>query len=178
MKMKKKCEQYPGKVHSNLRDLLVDGAKLSKLAYENPENVANAYDRGNREGIFEILTRVMNKPTFIECKNCDAQCYLLRYVPPPVDNLATKPVLVICVRGSSSIMDWICDVKTFPQVNFASDVDVIYRWNYCNYGIRTILYPNTTHHFLIEKFCKFRISDARRAISYVPYTSFELRSII
>lgn len=104
------------------RKLLIDGARLSWMSYSSPETVRKNWstrhvDSGVAQGPFEVLRRVKECPQFIECKPCDAQCYLAAYEPPEVENIQQKPVLAVCARGTTSIMDWLCDAEA-NQVPF------------------------------------------------------------
>lgn len=103
--------QYPATCDVATQQLLADGAKLSQMAYSDPANVAQ----------FEVLKRVEGTPEFLTCPDCDAQCYLARYRPPPGSGL--PQVLAICARGTSSVVDWTCDAEVqqvpFSQANKA-----------------------------------------------------------
>ncbi len=111
-----KYVQYPGNLSQETRSLLIDCAKLSWLAYSEPAVVEEQYknrDKQDPEGAFEVLKRATEVPKFITCKGCDAQCYLLKYTPPKVDSLGDKPVMAIAARGTTSIMDWMCNARAY-----------------------------------------------------------------
>lgn len=106
--MDKSISQYPAGLDEATKQLLTDGAKLSQMAYSNPDLVS--------PNTFEVLKRVEGKPQFFTCSSCDSQCYIVKYKPPPVSGMPTS-VLAVCVRGTSSIMDWVCDAQV-GQVPF------------------------------------------------------------
>lgn len=108
--------QYPADFSGPLKQLLIDGAKLSWMAYSEPKIIDAEYKREDKSklaGAFEVLNRVSEPPKFVTCIDCDAQAYLVRYQPPAVDNLQSKPVLAICARGTTSVMDWICNAQVY-----------------------------------------------------------------
>lgn len=110
--------EYPGSLSPPSQQLLQDGAKLSWLSYSEPDVVNakwTAKDFG--EDRFEVLRRVKRCPQFISCDECDAQCYIAEYDPPKVDTLQDRPVLAILARGTTSLMDWMCDARA-NQVDF------------------------------------------------------------
>lgn len=99
--------QYPAGCDQATQQLLTDGAKLSKMAYSDPGAIEKSPES------YEILKRVQGKPQFITCPQCDAQCYLVKY-----KSLAFPAgVLAICVRGTTSLEDWLCDAEA-DQVPF------------------------------------------------------------
>lgn len=100
--------QYPAGLDDATKQLLTDGAKLSQMAYSNPEAVT--------PDSFEVLKRVEGTPDFVTCPECDAQCYNVKYKPPRVPGMPSS-VLAICARGTSSVVDWVCDAEV-DQVPF------------------------------------------------------------
>lgn len=100
--------QYPAGLDEATRQLLTDGAKLSQMAYSSPEAVTP--DK------FEVLKRVEGTPEFFTCTECDANCYIAKYKPPRVSCMPAS-VLAICARGTSSVLDWVCDAEV-DQVLF------------------------------------------------------------
>lgn len=109
--MSRSCDtvsQYPAGLDEATKQLLTDGAKFSQMAYSNPEAI--------RPETFEVLKRVEGSPEFITCPNCDAQCYIIKYKAPRVSDMPAS-VLAICVRGTSSAVDWACDAEV-DQVPF------------------------------------------------------------
>ena len=102
--------QYPAALDQATKQLLTDGAKLSQMAYSTPDALAKSKES------FEILKRVQGTPQYVTCPECDAQCYLVKYQAPAVDGLP-KSVLAICARGTTSLLDWMCDADV-DQVPF------------------------------------------------------------
>ena len=106
--------QYPATYAQPRKDLLLDCARLSWLAYMDRAAVDTAVATpGPRTGqtpCMKVLARVTD-PRLIECKECDAQCYLLNYRPPTDAGLGDKPVLAICARGTTTLTDWACNAQ-------------------------------------------------------------------
>lgn len=113
-----KYVQYPGSLPHETKELILDCAKLSWLAYSDLSVVTKQYANResinqNQQGAFEVLKRATEAPTFVTCEGCDAQCYLVKHTPPRVDNLADAPVLAIAARGTTSVMDWMCNARAY-----------------------------------------------------------------
>lgn len=123
--------QWPGKLTAAQKQLVLDGARLSWLAYSEPAQVAEWYTKSkagdlvvdtNNPTAADVMSKVLTPPQFVTCLECDAQCYLIEYKPPITDGIDTKPVLAICVRGTSSMMDAVCDIRVNQtQMRDASD---------------------------------------------------------
>lgn len=128
--------QYPDGVTPTMRQLLLDCAMLSDLAYNQPSYVEQRWaeahknqpaqtvtrtsktvPRTSKTGPEVVLAKVPRMPKFVDCPQCDAQCYLVHYEAPSVENLNSKPVLAIVSRGTSSVMDFVCD-GDIAQVQF------------------------------------------------------------
>lgn len=110
--------QYPGSLSPQTQQLLQDGAKLSWLSYSEPDIVKSKWaSKDFAEGRYEVLRRVKQCPQFVSCDACDAQCYIAEYDPPKVGTLQDKPTLAILARGTTSLMDWMCDARA-NQVDF------------------------------------------------------------
>ena len=106
--------QYPGTLDKATIDLVKDGALLSWLAYSDPDTVDRQWrlkleDPSELSGAFEVLNRVTERPRYITVSSCDAQCYVVKYNPPPVDDIQSKPLLTVAARGTTSCQDWACD---------------------------------------------------------------------
>ena len=97
------------------KSLLLDCARLSWMAYSDQATVDARRAAAPNADYFQVLDRVTSVQ-FVECKACDAQCYLVHYKPPPAAGLGTEPVLAICARGTTSLMDWMCDAEVEQTV--------------------------------------------------------------
>jgi len=72
-----------------------DLAHLSGLAYNQPAYIQDLWNAHADP----VLSRATRPPEFVQCERCDAQCYLMYF----------GDLLAICVRGTSSFQDWLCD---------------------------------------------------------------------
>ncbi|KAG5461737.1 MAG: Alpha/Beta hydrolase protein, partial [Olpidium bornovanus] len=116
--------QYPGSLPEPVKQCLIDAGRLSWLAYRDPSYVHSQFQLARNEsakldeGAGQVLRRASELPDYVEEESCDAQCYLVKYkAPPDAEGLGKKPVLAICVRGTNSVTDFVCDVTTI-QVPF------------------------------------------------------------
>ncbi len=119
--------QWPAKFTKNEQDLILDCCKFSWLAYSDPTTVAKLWT-AKQDGTLVVdpakpaasdaLMRATEMPQFVTCPSCDAQCYIIRYQGAGLD----KPMLVVAIRGTTSIMDWLCDASV-NQVQFRDATD-------------------------------------------------------
>lgn len=119
--------QWPARLSDPEQKLVLDGAKLAWLAYSDPHTVAScwaAQQAGTlkvdttKPAISDVMPRICKLPQFVSCPRCDAQCYLLMYNPPQgIKELGEEPVLVIAARGTTSLMDWMCNVRAYQATN-------------------------------------------------------------
>lgn len=96
-------------------ELIVDMARLSRMAYSSPEYVDNMWKiahKKQRIGVVEpdletiqVLKRVVSTPIFCNSKIGDSQSYAVYYQ----HQYSRKLVLV--ARGTSSLKDAVCDAK-------------------------------------------------------------------
>ncbi len=94
---------FPGSLSTPTIELIKDGAKLAKLAYcLTSQEMCLTSDQ-------DIKSKISNDPKLIECTECDAQAFIFDYKPTSENS---KSKLVISVRGTSSIMDWMCNIST------------------------------------------------------------------
>lgn len=120
--------QFPGTIDAGTTALLRDCAMLCDIAYRQPSAVNTMWADHHKAGqpltgCWEVLKRVPTLPQYVECKECDAQCYLIEYKPiSNPDGLDKESVLAICCRGSSSLMDFMCDAD-IRQTQFRDAAD-------------------------------------------------------
>lgn len=127
--MTQKLIQYPGTFDDPTKRFLKDSLLLAWLAYSDPSSVNKAFIESRQSGADlkdanEVLRYVDETPLFVTCPKCDAQCYLVKYRPPEILDISAKPVLAICARGTTSLMDWICDAEV-RQVPFRDSTDKV-----------------------------------------------------
>lgn len=101
--------QYPSTLTDPAKKLIYDASLLSWLAYSSPDDLLKNWSDKSYVDQYEVLKRVSEIPLYITCPSCDAQCYLVKYHPPEGLFNNDKPTLAICARGSTSLMDWMCD---------------------------------------------------------------------
>lgn len=119
----KMVKRYPENLDNPTKKLIYDTSLLSWLAYSQPEELDKAWRDKSYVDRFAVLDRVIELPLYITCPDCDAQCYLIKYNPPNgVSGLNDKPTLAICARGSTSLMDWMCD-GDIKQTQFRDSTD-------------------------------------------------------
>ena len=121
--------QYPADLSMPMKHFLTDTVLLSWLAYSNPDDVKKEFERSRQAGqtlsnAYEVLKWVETPPVYYTAESCDAQCYLINYFPPAMiaDMPDHKPILAICCRGTTSVMDWLCDAQV-RQVQFRDSTD-------------------------------------------------------
>ena len=124
--------QWPARLGDPEQKLVLDCAKLAWLAYSDPSTVATwwtAQQAGTlkvdttKPSMSDVMPRICKMPQFVSCPECDAQCYLLMYNPPKgVKELGAEPVLVIAARGTTSLMDWMCNAQAY-QAQFRDATD-------------------------------------------------------
>lgn len=93
------------------RPLLIDAARLARMAYVAPEKVQSLYKSVQENDIppdadvetAEVLKRVSEEPTFLNDPYSDAQGYGVRY--SGIDG----PVTMLVYRGTSNLSDIIAD---------------------------------------------------------------------
>ena len=101
-------DQYPATLTQACKDLLLDCSRLAWLAYMDKLAIDKAPTPAS--GCFKVIDRVSDI-RYVECRECDAQCYLLKYKPPPGAGLGDQPVLVISARGTTTLIDWTCNAQ-------------------------------------------------------------------
>lgn len=119
--------QWPAKLSNSEQELVLDCCKLSWLAYSEPNTVSKLW-LAKEDGSLTVdlakpvasdaLVRVSKMPQFVTCPSCDAQCYLIDYQRGESE----KPLLIIAVRGTTSMLDWICNAS-IHQVQFRDATD-------------------------------------------------------
>lgn len=107
--------QYPADLTPASQRLLLDAAKMAWLAYSDPKAVQD-----NAAAPYDVLRSIDGRPVFAQCSACDAQGYLFRYKPSPA-------ALVMAVRGTTSVMDWMCDADVKQTVLKSSEGAAICR---------------------------------------------------
>lgn len=117
-------------MNSAQQTLVTEAARLSWLAYRDPKDVQSSWATCHNSTTTltdcnKILPKIVEQPRYVTCVSCDAQCYLVKYAPPPEAGLGDEPILVICSRGTTSLMDWMCNFQA-EQTSFrdASDKTV------------------------------------------------------
>ena len=112
--------QFPARLSAARRQVLIDMAKVSQISYNSPDVVSQRWKARNKsvEKPYDVFRRVLSEPLYISCEPCDAQCYIMKYEPVADENdtLGAKPVLVMSVRGTSSVLDWMCDCEVEQTV--------------------------------------------------------------
>ena len=114
------------------RQLMIDGVNMSWLSYNSPQEIDKHWQSQKLSSVpspalkghkvvhpsphYEVLTKIKDVPKYVTCPACDAQCYLMLYENPEGSDIKGKdpaaPLLVICVRGTTSLQDWICNTST------------------------------------------------------------------
>ena len=112
------------------RQLMIDGVRMSWLSYSTPQEIDKHWQIKNLPDVpglqppkmvhpapqYEVLSNIRELPKFVTCPACDAQCYLMSYDNPEGSDIQTgdsaSPLLVICVRGTTSLQDWMCNTST------------------------------------------------------------------
>lgn len=123
--------QWPARLSEPEQKLVLDCAKMAWLAYSDQDTVAAwwaAQQTGTlkvdpaKPAMSDVMPRICKLPQFISCPACDAQCYLLMYTPPKGISELAEPVLVIAARGTTSLMDWMCNARAY-QTKFRDATD-------------------------------------------------------
>lgn len=107
--------QYPGDLTPDYKRLLLDFVKMAWLAYSEPQAIAAG--ASNAAVPYDVLRSIDGRPEFVQCPECDAQGYLCKY----------NTALVLAVRGTTSIMDWMCDADIAQTTLKTSTGDSICR---------------------------------------------------
>lgn len=127
--------QWPAKLSNPEQQLVLDCAKLSWLAYSDPDIVKQSWTAQqsgtlkmdpSKPAASDVMARICKLPQYVNCPSCDAQCYLLLYKPPAgIAELGTDPIVVIAARGTTSLMDWMCNASAYQtQFRDATDLPV------------------------------------------------------
>lgn len=123
--------QWPARLSEPEQKLVLDCAKMAWLSYSDQDTVAAwwaAQQTGTlkvdpaKPAMSDVMPRICKLPQFISCPACDAQCYLLMYTPPKGISELAEPVLVIAARGTTSLMDWMCNARAY-QTKFRDATD-------------------------------------------------------
>ena len=95
--------EVPGGLRENSA-LLLDAARLCRMAYCDPDTVARLYDQHPKDGdpeTLEVLKRVTQAPGFLNDPTSDAQGYAIHH----------QDALVLAFRGTSSMTDALTDMN-------------------------------------------------------------------
>lgn len=111
--------------------LVLDCAKMAWLAYSDQDTVAGwwgAQQSGTlkvdaaKPAVSDVMPHISKLPQYVSCPSCDAQCFLLLYSPPTGVCDSCEPFLVIAARGTTSLMDWMCNAEAY-QTKFRDATD-------------------------------------------------------
>lgn len=114
--------QWPASLREPEQKLVLDCAKMAWMAYSDQDTVAAwwaAQQAGTlkvdpaKPAMSDVMPRISKLPRFVSCPSCDAQCYLLMYTPPKGISELPEPLLVIAARGTTSLMDWMCNARAY-----------------------------------------------------------------
>ena len=121
--------QWPARLSKPEQKLVLDCAKMAWLAYSDPDTVTNWWAAQQTSTLkidqakpaqSDVMPRISKLPQYVSCPSCDAQCYLLMYTPP--EGICEEPLMVIAARGTTSLMDWMCNAQAY-QTKFRDATD-------------------------------------------------------
>lgn len=98
------------------KQYLFDGAYFARLAYSTPEVIQNLFQQSQFVGENAHLLEINREYFHFKSTDKDAQCFITIY--NPFDSL------LISVRGSDSLEDWLHNLNTFKRSLKLEDVDL------------------------------------------------------
>jgi len=101
---------YPGTLDTAAKDLVRDTAVLAHLAYHNSPDLILETLRSEPK-YKKLFLKIAGSPEFVECADCDAQAFIFNYKRSNDE----KPTMIVDVRGTTSLMDWLCNVSTYQS---------------------------------------------------------------